>query len=565
MSFKLKNNASSIVANNPLAVGGLTLNVAGGEGANFPTTGNFRLTIWNADTYANPGDDPDMEIVECTSRSVDALTIIRAREGTSDKEHVYGLKVALLLTSGIFDDSTQGIYNTFVEDSDFDEQSILVSITDNSPVPLTVTEDSVIGRKTGENIAALSATDVRDIVNVEDGADVTDTTNVDDAGAVMHSDIVEDNGFLYKTGVETYEAIKSNLGAGVVPNVNDDSGSGYAVGSRWIDTIGNTEYVCIDSTLGAAIWMNTTTTVSTTQGLTDLFRHYCAQVYGWCGGGNTGSVSDVIDRITLTNDTTNGSDRCNLSIARYGLGSLTNNIYGWFGGGDSGAVSIKVDRITLADDTTNAIDRCDLSVARRYLAAFTNDIYGWFGGGWADTYSNVIDRITLATDVNNAIDTCDISIARYGLGCFTDNTYGFFAGGDSGSISNVIDRMELNDDTINAIDRCDLSVARRHLVSFTDYIYGWFCGGYTTSSSSIIDRMELHIDTTNAVDRCNLTIARYSPCGFSDHLYGWICGGYDSAVSNIVDRITIANDTANAIDKCDLTVARYGLSGFTGR
>jgi len=565
MVFKFENNASSSVNNTPLSAGDLTLNLPAGEGANFPTVGNFRLTIWNATVYANPGDDSEMEIVECTSRTDDVLTIIRAREGTSDVEHAHGRKVALLLTSGVFNDPTQGIYNTFVEDSDFNEQTILVAVTDDTPVAVTVDEDTIVGRITAGNVSALSPSDARTILNIEDGADVTDAVNVDDAGAIMDTDIVEDEGFVRKTGSETYEAIKSNLNASTVPTVDEDSGDGYAVGSRWIDTSGNAEYVCIDASSGAAVWMNTTISTNTTQGLTDLFRHYCSQVYGWCGGGSTGANSDVIDRITLTADTTNAIDRCNLSIARYGVSSFTNNVYGWFGGGDDGSISDTVDRITIEVDTTNASDRCSLSSSRRYLSAFTDNIHGWFCGGYGTTYSNVIDSITLASDTNNADDKCDLSVARYGIGCFTDNTYGFFGGGDTGAISDVIDRMTLSDDIINAIDRSNLSSARRNLTAFTDYISGWFCGGYTTSNSDIVDKIDLAIDMNNAVDRCNISVARYAPCSFSDHSYGWICGGYTTEESDIVDRITVANDTVNAVDRCDLTVARHGLSGFTGK
>lgn len=44
----------------------------------------------------------------------------------------------------------------------------------------------------------------------------------------------------------------------VAPTVNEDSGDGYAVGSRWIDTTANKEYVCLDASVGAAVWTETT-------------------------------------------------------------------------------------------------------------------------------------------------------------------------------------------------------------------------------------------------------------------------------------------------------------------
>jgi hypothetical protein len=38
------------------------------------------------------------------------------------------------------------------------------------------------------------------------------------------------------------------------PTVNDDEGDGYAVGSMWVNTTGDTVWVCTDATAGAASW-----------------------------------------------------------------------------------------------------------------------------------------------------------------------------------------------------------------------------------------------------------------------------------------------------------------------
>ena len=53
--------------------------------------------------------------------------------------------------------------------------------------------------------------------------------------------------------------------ATVAPAVTDDSGDGYAVGSRWIDVTGVKEYVCLDATVGAAVWTETTASGGITQ------------------------------------------------------------------------------------------------------------------------------------------------------------------------------------------------------------------------------------------------------------------------------------------------------------
>jgi hypothetical protein len=39
------------------------------------------------------------------------------------------------------------------------------------------------------------------------------------------------------------------------PTVNDDSGDGYAVGTRWLNTTTRATFIAIDVTVGAAVWM----------------------------------------------------------------------------------------------------------------------------------------------------------------------------------------------------------------------------------------------------------------------------------------------------------------------
>lgn len=91
---------------------------------------------------------------------------------------------------------------------------------------------------------------------IEASADVTDAGNVAAAGAVMDSDVSEGEGFLRKTGAGAYEAIKSNIGATVDPDANDDTGDGYVVGSIWINTTGDAVFQCVDNTSTAAVWKN---------------------------------------------------------------------------------------------------------------------------------------------------------------------------------------------------------------------------------------------------------------------------------------------------------------------
>lgn len=48
--------------------------------------------------------------------------------------------------------------------------------------------------------------------------------------------------------------IKVNLNASANPGPTDDTAAGYSVGSRWINTAGDSNWTCVDATTGAAVW-----------------------------------------------------------------------------------------------------------------------------------------------------------------------------------------------------------------------------------------------------------------------------------------------------------------------
>lgn len=54
----------------------------GGDGAKLPAV-SFNATWWNSTDYADPTDDPNVEIVRVTACATDTLTVTRAQEGTS--------------------------------------------------------------------------------------------------------------------------------------------------------------------------------------------------------------------------------------------------------------------------------------------------------------------------------------------------------------------------------------------------------------------------------------------------------------------------------------------------
>jgi len=83
--LEVKNRAESTLAS-AITAAATSLSVAAGEGANFPSSGTFHITI-------------NDEILACTSRSTDTLTVTRAAQGTSAAAHSADAVVSLNVTA----------------------------------------------------------------------------------------------------------------------------------------------------------------------------------------------------------------------------------------------------------------------------------------------------------------------------------------------------------------------------------------------------------------------------------------------------------------------------------
>lgn len=96
MAKLLKNNAESTLASTASAVA-TTLTVV--DGSVFPSPGSdtFLLTLTQGS-----GPETSWEVVLCTARTGNDLTVIRAQEGTTAVEWIAGSKVSMRLTAGFF-------------------------------------------------------------------------------------------------------------------------------------------------------------------------------------------------------------------------------------------------------------------------------------------------------------------------------------------------------------------------------------------------------------------------------------------------------------------------------
>lgn len=107
------------------------------------------------------------------------------------------------------------------------------------------------------NTNAFTDAEQSKLAAIEALADVTDAANVAAAGAVMDGDFTA-NGAMRRTASGVYSTILDNYSATVDPTANEDVNDGYVVGSRWVNTTGDKEFVCVDSSAAAAVWKETT-------------------------------------------------------------------------------------------------------------------------------------------------------------------------------------------------------------------------------------------------------------------------------------------------------------------
>jgi len=127
--------------------------LSGGNGAKLPNpsagsvpgTGAgtaFNLVWWDSTTYPDPSDDPKVEIVRCTARSTDTLTVIRAQESTTASTKNTAVVVYLMIlapTEKTIRDLASTVSGTFV---DGDLSTGILTVTHNkvlsTPYAITI-------------------------------------------------------------------------------------------------------------------------------------------------------------------------------------------------------------------------------------------------------------------------------------------------------------------------------------------------------------------------------------------------------------------------------------------
>jgi len=141
-----KNDASSTLASG-ISDSDASLTVASGEGAKFPSTYPFNIRIKD-------------EILQCTNRSTDTLTVTRAQEGTTAVAHASGKAVELVITAKAVSD-----LNTAVNSLESNQHLVKDADADTSwDVEQSADEDKVHGKVKGVEAFLLHDDGIVDLV-----------------------------------------------------------------------------------------------------------------------------------------------------------------------------------------------------------------------------------------------------------------------------------------------------------------------------------------------------------------------------------------------------------------
>lgn len=170
MGVLLKNNATSRLASS-LTADATTLSVTSGDGAKFPspTDGQwFPLTVIKASGV--------LEIMRCTARSGDLLTVARAQEGTAAQAFTAGDRVELRLTAAALaefkqTDTISAFMQGMLDDADAAEARTTLGLgTAALLTATTASTDKTVGRamRVGDHGIGLSTTAPTTLSNIDD-------------------------------------------------------------------------------------------------------------------------------------------------------------------------------------------------------------------------------------------------------------------------------------------------------------------------------------------------------------------------------------------------------------
>ena len=290
-------------------------------------------------------------------------------------------------------------------------------------------------------------------------------------------------------------------------------------------------------------------------------------IRGLWAGGQTPTVQDVIDQITLST-LGNATDFGNLVAATSQPRGVSSRTRAVFGGGYSPNDSSKSDKMDFVtfSSTGNASDFGNLVSSKVGLAPFSNEIRGVWAGGTTGSVDNVIQYITIAS-TGNAVDFGDSTEVNYAGDALASSTRGVHALGldppNSNARINVLDTVEIMT-TGNSTDFGDLTVSRMPSGAASNAVRGIY--GHGETDSTRVNTMDFITIATkgNATDFGDslngVKNTQSSACSSPTRaLWG---GGSTPSKIDVIEFVEIMT-TGNAVDFGNLQAAKDNITAVS--
>jgi len=128
-----------------------------------------------------------------------------------------------------------------------------------SSISIPASQISDFDTEVSNNTDVAANTSARHTQGTDLGLDSGGTNPITAATIKGHVDDVTTNPHVVtatQVGLGNVQDTLNNFTAIIAPLVTDDSGSGYSVGSNWIDVVADKTYHCVDDSVGAAVWID---------------------------------------------------------------------------------------------------------------------------------------------------------------------------------------------------------------------------------------------------------------------------------------------------------------------
>ena len=220
--------------------------------------------------------------------------------------------------------------------------------------------------------------------------------------------------------------VLDKIDATVPPDVNDDAGDGYSVGSQWVDTSAGDVFVCVDASVGAAVWEQTNGAPGGAGTVTDFIFTDANGVDGTVTNSTTTPTLEIaltdITPTTVNGITLSGSSTPTLSVTGTSAvsGTNTGDQLAWKTIAVSGQSDVVADTI---DDTLTFVAGTNVTITTDGVGSVTINASGGGGGsvtsvdmtvptGFSVSGNPVTTTGTLAITITGDVDFNGFAVAN---------------------------------------------------------------------------------------------------------------------------------------------------------